>query len=52
MQLDPDYELALMNKASVLMYQNKKYEAKEILKHIIARNPNQEKAKQALMQLK
>jgi tetratricopeptide (TPR) repeat protein len=52
LQLDPDYELALMNKASVLMYQNKKYEAKEILKHIIARNPNQEKAKQALMQLK
>ena len=52
LQLDPDYELALLNKASVLMYQNKNTEAKEVLKHIIARNPNQEKAKQALMQIK
>jgi tetratricopeptide (TPR) repeat protein len=52
LQIDPDYELALMNKASVLMYQNKSKEAKEILNHIIARNPNQEKAKQALIQLK
>jgi tetratricopeptide (TPR) repeat protein len=52
LQLDPDYELALMNKASVLMYQNKNKEAIDILKHVIARNPNQSKAKQALMQLK
>jgi tetratricopeptide (TPR) repeat protein len=52
LQLDPDYELALLNKASVLMYQNKNKEAKEVLKHIIARNPNQEKAKQALLQIK
>jgi tetratricopeptide (TPR) repeat protein len=49
--LDPDYELALMNKASVMMYQNKNKEAKDILKHIIAKNPNQEKAKQALLNL-
>lgn len=51
LMLDPDYELALLNKASVLMFQNKKSEAKAILKHIVARNPNQEKAKQALLQL-
>jgi tetratricopeptide (TPR) repeat protein len=49
--LDPDYELALMNKASVMMYQNKTKDAKDILKHIISKNPNQEKAKQALLQL-
>ena len=52
LQLDPDYELALMNKASVLMYQNKNKEAAAILKHVITKNPNQEKAKQALLQLK
>jgi cytochrome c-type biogenesis protein CcmH/NrfG len=52
LQLDPDYELALLNKASVLMYQNHEKEAKEVLKHIIAKNPNQQRAKQALMQLK
>lgn len=51
LKLDPDYELALLNKASVLMFQNKNQEAKAILKQIIARNPNQEKAKQALLQL-
>jgi tetratricopeptide (TPR) repeat protein len=49
--LDPDYELALMNKASVFIYQNRLKEAKEILKQIIAKNPNQQKAKQALLQL-
>jgi tetratricopeptide (TPR) repeat protein len=52
LKLDPDYELALMNKASVLIYQNKKKDAIAILKHVISKNPNQEKAKQALMQLK
>jgi tetratricopeptide (TPR) repeat protein len=52
LQLDPDYELALMNKASVFIYQNKNKEAKDILKHVIARNPNQSKAKSALLQLK
>lgn len=52
LQLDPDYELALLNKASVLMYQNHEKEAKEVLKHVIAKNPNQQRAKQALMQLK
>jgi hypothetical protein len=41
-----------MNKASVLMYQNKNKEAAVILKHVITRNPNQEKAKQTLLQLK
>ncbi len=51
LMLDPDYELALMNKASVLMYQNKTKDAKAILNHVIAKNPNQEKAKQALLQL-
>jgi tetratricopeptide (TPR) repeat protein len=52
LQLDPDYELALLNKASILMYQHKSKEAKDLLKQILVLNPNQEKAKQALEQLK
>jgi tetratricopeptide (TPR) repeat protein len=51
LQLEPDYELALMNKASVLMFQNKNKEAEKLLRQVLAKNPNQEKAKQALEQL-
>ncbi len=52
LQLDPDYELALFNKVSILLYENKKQEAKQILKHILSKNPEQEKAQQLLYQLK
>lgn len=52
LQLEPDYELALMNKASVLMYQNKSTEASKILNQVLAKNPNQLKAKQALQQMR
>ena len=52
LKLDPDYELALMNKASVLMYQNKILEASSLLKQVLAKNPNQQKAKQALEQMR
>lgn len=52
LQLDPDYELALMNKAGVLMFQNKNKEAEKLLQQVLAKNPNQQKAKQALQQLR
>ncbi len=51
LQLDPDYELALMNKVSLLLYENNIKEAQKILKKIIKRNPKQEKAKELLLQL-
>lgn len=47
-QLDPDYEQALMNKASIYMFKNDKASALKVLKHILKKNPRNEKAKQAL----
>lgn len=49
--LDPDYELALMNKASILLMQNDIKNAKLILLKITKKYPNNAKAKEVLQQL-
>lgn len=49
--LDPDYEQALFNKASIYMFKNDKLAAIKIIKRILKRNPKNEKAKQALMSI-
>jgi hypothetical protein len=41
-----------MNKAGVLMFQNKNKEAEKLLQQVLVKNPNQQKAKQALQQLR
>ncbi len=49
--LDPDYEQVLLNKAGLLMATNRKAEAIVLLKRIVKRNPENEKAKMILKQL-
>lgn len=49
--LDPDYEQALLNKAGLMLSNKRKQEAIVLLKKIVKRNPNNEKAKMALSQL-
>lgn len=44
LSLDPDYELALLNKAAILIYEKKNSEAKITLKKILKKNPKNEKA--------
>ena len=44
LSLDPDYELALLNKAAILIYQKKNTEARTTLKKILKKNPKNEKA--------
>ena len=46
--LDPDYELALMNKAALLISQRNFKEAGKALRHIIKNNPENYQAKSAL----
>jgi len=49
--LDPDYENALLNKAGVFLFQEKKKEAKELLFRVLQINPANEQAKIALQQI-
>ena len=39
LELDPDYEMGLMNKAGLLLYQNKTNEAKKLLQTILKKYP-------------
>lgn len=50
--LDPDYVQALINKAGLLMIQNNKSEAITYLNRVLKINPNEARAKSALLQLK
>ena len=45
LSIDPDYEAALMNKASVLLIQKKRDDAIRILKRVLELNPSNEKAR-------
>ena len=38
--LDPDYETALLNKAGLLLYQQKNNEAKKLLQHCVSKHPS------------
>jgi len=49
--LDPDYEQVLFNKAALLLATNRKAEAQLLLKKIIKRNPNNQKAKMIMQQI-
>ncbi len=49
--LEPDYEQALFNKASIYMYHNDKASAKQVLTKVLKRDPKNTKAKQALMSI-
>ena len=51
LRIDPDYEAALMNKASVLLIQKKRDDAIRILKRVLELNPSNEKARLALKQI-
>ena len=51
LSLDPDYELALMNKAGLLIYENNKKEAKKIIEQVLKKNPLNEKAKEIIKSL-
>jgi tetratricopeptide (TPR) repeat protein len=51
LSLDPDYELALLNKANVLLQKGNFNEAKEVLKRVLKINPKNENAKNALKQI-
>jgi cytochrome c-type biogenesis protein CcmH/NrfG len=51
LMLDPDYERALLNKAILHYRLKEKSEALKILKHITARNPQHQEAKQLLQML-
>ena len=42
--LDPDYESALINKAGLLAFENKKNEAMIIAKKLLQKNPKNEMA--------
>jgi tetratricopeptide (TPR) repeat protein len=50
--LDPDYIQALINKAGLLMIQNNKKDAISYLNRVLKINPNEARAKSALIQLK
>ena len=49
--LDPDYEMGLMNKAGLLLYQNKTNEAKKLLQTILKKYPNNPQAKIIIKEL-
>ena len=48
LQLDPDNEQALLNKAGTLIYLHEKIESKKMLKRLLKINPNNEKAKSVM----
>jgi len=50
LSLDPDYELALLNKANLQLQKGNKKDVIQLLRHILKINPNNEKAKMALQQ--
>jgi tetratricopeptide (TPR) repeat protein len=50
LSLDPDYELALLNKANLQLQKGNKKDVIQLLKQIIKINPNNEKARMALKQ--
>jgi tetratricopeptide (TPR) repeat protein len=52
LKLDPDYEPLLLNIAGFYAYKNNKEQTTYYLKRILKRNPNNSKAKQALLQFK
>ena len=49
--LDPDYEQALVNKAALLIFQKKQEEGKKLLERVLEVNPENEQAKNGLLQL-
>jgi Tfp pilus assembly protein PilF len=49
--LDPDYDQALINMAQVYLLQNNLGKAKEELKKVLKKDPNNVKAKNALQKL-
>ena len=49
--MDPDFELALLNKAGILLYRKENAAAKKILLHVLKKNPNNEKAKAILTEI-
>jgi Flp pilus assembly protein TadD len=51
LQLDPDYELAVFNKATLLLQMNRKAEAIQLLKRFQKRFPKNQKAQKALQSL-
>lgn len=52
LQLDPDYELALLNKANAYMVENNKPMAIKSVQRVLKINPNNTQAKAALQSLK
>lgn len=50
--LDPDYELALLNKAGLYAYLKQYAKAMDYVSRVLKRNPKHEQARQAQMQLK
>ena len=52
LQLDPDYELALLNKATSFIVEGKIPEARQLLQKVLKINPDNEQAKLGLQQIK
>lgn len=52
LQLDPDYQPALMNMAGLFIYQNKKKEAVDVLQKVVKLDVTNQQAKQLIQQLK
>lgn len=52
LKLDPDYELAVFNKVSLLIQLNKEKEALTLLSRFAARFPSNQKAKEAIKSIK
>ncbi len=51
LKYDPDLELALLNKAGVLLYRKQNAEARKVLQRVIKKYPNNEKAAAILKEL-
>ena len=49
--LDPDYENAILNKASLLIFNNEKKEGKKLLEQVLKINPQNEQVKRALEEI-
>lgn len=48
LELDPDYETALMNKAALYLHQQEMMKAIKLLQHLVTKHPDNLKAKQVL----